>query len=379
MQKRRLETTPGGKRALKLLKRPDSLLSSILLGNTLVNVAASTVASLMLIDLVTGDAALGISVLGMTFLLLIFGEISPKVYATSHAQGVAEAVSRPLSIFVGLVSFLSILLARISRMVVRVCGGGHHAQKLSEAEIISLLELGHSEGVLGNEALVTVSLLSLGERQCRQAMVPRSEAVVLRKGWNMERIMSTIMGTHFTRYPLLEGPGDSVSGFIDSREILAGDGAASPKIYPMPFFPENAPLDSVLEMLRSCGTSIGAVFDEYGDWIGLVTVEDILDFAVFHSMSGRRDLPDGVFRKGSGFVIPSFLRIETAEKLLDGDIDPEYAETCGGFFEEVTGRIPSPGDIIEVGDIRMTVLSAEGPRIGTILIEKSVPEQEEQT
>lgn len=371
VQRKRLESSAGGRRALSLLLRPDRLLSAILLGNTLVNVAASTVASLLVLDLVRGEAALGVSVLGMTFLLLVFGEISPKAYATTHAQRVACLVSRPLSVFVRLVSVFSALLARISHLFVRMFGGGSRASALNEAEIISLLELGHSEGVLGNEALVTVSLLSLGERQCRQAMVPRSEVSVLRKGWSGERIRSEVVSTGFTRYPLLDGPGDSVAGFVDSREILAGGDTSSAMIYPMQFFPENAPLDDALAALRACGAGLGAVFDEYGDWIGILTVEDILEFAVFHAMSGRKDLPDGVFRRGPGFVIPASLRIETAERMLDGDIDPEYAETCGGYFEEVTGRIPGPGDTMEVGGIRMTVLSVEGRRIGSILIEKT--------
>lgn len=369
VQKKRLECTPGGRRALALLQKPDRLLSSILLGNTLVNVAASTVASLLVLELVSGDAALLISVFGMTFLLLICGEISPKAYATVHAQQVAGFVSGPLTVFVRMVWVASSALDRISRVFVRPPSHGG-PRKLSEAEIISLLELGHSEGVLGREALVTVSLLSLGERQCRQAMIPRSEVVVLRREWSRERMLCEVMASGYTRYPLLEGPGDSVAGFVDSRELLAGDGSA-PAIYPIQLLPESSPLDDALATLRACGAGIGAVFDEYGDWTGLLTVEDILEFAVFHAMSGRKDLPDGVHRRGAGLVIPGSLRVETAEKLLDGDMDPEYAETCGGFFEEVTGRIPAVGDTLEIGGILMRVLTMEGRRIGTLFIEKT--------
>lgn len=368
-----MEGSSGGRRALRLLERPDRLLSSILLGNTLVNVAASTVASLLVMDLVEGDAALGISVIGMTLLLLVFGEISPKAYATVHAQRVAEVVSRPLSIYVGLVSFLSVLLARTSHACVRLLGAAGRPRKLSEAEVISLLELGHSEGVLGREALVTVSLLSLGERQCRQAMVPRSETVVIRRGWSRDRILSTVRESGYSRYLLLDDPGDSVAGFVESREILSWKeaGGEAPSVYPMPFFPENATLDDALHELRSCGAGIGAVFDEYGDWTGILTVDDILEFAVFHAMSGRKDLPEGVHRSGDGFIVPGSLRVETVEKLLDCDIDPEFAETCGGFFEEVTGRIPVGGEALSVGGVRMTVLTMEGRRIGRMLVEKT--------
>jgi len=142
-------------------------------------------------------------------------------------------------------------------------------------------------------------------------------------------------------------------------------------VFEMPCFPENAPLDRVLEVMRSSG-GMGAVFDEYGDWTGVITVGDILDFAVFHAMSGRRDLPEGVHRRGVGFVIPGTLRVEVLERLLDADIDPEYAETCGGFLEEVTGRIPAPGEVVEHSGLRMTVLANDGPRVESIMVERTV-------
>lgn len=367
-QKRRLEASRAGRRALALLSQPDTLLTAILLGNTLVNVAAASVASLILMEVMGREAAFGTSVLGMTFLLLVAGEITPKLFAVRHSGRVAQAVSWPLAVFVRSVSWLSRPLASFGRAAVRLAGGGSKRRALKESEIISLLELGHSEGVLGSEALVTVSLLSLGERQCRHAMVPRSEVVTVSDGWPAERVLQTVRGSRFSRYPVLDENG-APRGSARAADLLSDPSGAT--VFEMPCFPENAPLDRVLEVMRSSG-GMGAVFDEYGDWTGVITVGDILDFAVFHAMSGRRDLPEGVHRRGVGFVIPGTLRVEVLERLLDADIDPEYAETCGGFLEEVTGRIPAPGEVVEHSGLRMTVLANDGPRVESIMVERTV-------
>lgn len=373
MQKRRLEGSPGGRRALALLGRPEKLLQAILLGNTLVNVSAASIASLLVLEHLRGGAAFAVSVLGMTFLLLVAGEISPKIYAALHPERVSAAVSLPLSLVVAVSTPLSALLSRIGSLAVRLAGGGTQKRRMSETEIMSLLELGHSEGVLGTEALATVALLSLGEKQCRQAMMPRLSVTAVRTGWTRGRVLEEVRATGFRKLPVLEEPGDTVAGWVDAVELLSMEPGQPQPVYSMPFFPENAPLDSVLDELRACGSGIGAVFDEYGDWAGIITVEDIMEFAVFQSIGGRKDLPDGVYRRAGGFVIPASMRIETLERLMDTDIDPLYAETAGGLLEEVTGRIPASGESLDYRDIRITVISADGPRLGTLAVERMDP------
>jgi CBS domain containing-hemolysin-like protein len=371
VQKARLAGTRQGRRVLDLLARPDRLLSSILLGNTLVNVAASSVAAVLLADLMPGGWGLGLSVVGMTFVLLVFGEISPKVLSAEHAQFISVRVAPFVGILVSLTSPISSLLSRISGLAVRVSGASHEQKPLSEAEMVSLLELGHREGVLGSEALVTVALLTLGDRQCREAMVPRSGVTAVRTGWTRERTLGLISATRFTRYPLLDGPSDRVTGFVDSRDALTSPAEADLPVYWMASFPENATLESVLAELRSGCAPIGAVFDEYGDWAGIVTVEDILDYAVFHSMGSGKELPDGVHRSGGGFLVPGDLRLDALSRLLDVVLDAEFAETCAGLLEESTGRIPEQGEVITGSGLVMTVISRNGPRIESVLVRRA--------
>lgn len=376
MERSRLEKLQGGPGALKLLANPDRLLSAILVGNTFVNVMASSVGAAIQHSLLPGGMGLATGVLLMTLVLLVLGEITPKVFAKANAVEISRRISAPVSVAVTILGPFSWLMARISDASVRLTGGGGRSRPLSENEIISLLELGRDEGVLGTEARVTVSLIKLGESQCREAMIPRSDVAVLRAGWSRERMLEVVSSTEYTRYPLLDGPGDRVAGFVDSRDLLARNLEAVP-VRHISCFPENAPLDRVLDELRGSTDPLGAVFDEYGDWAGLVTVDDILEFAVFHSLSGSKDLPEGVTRRGRGFVVPGSLRLEMLEKLTGTAPAARHAETCAGLVQELTGRIPRPGEKVVGCGLKMTVLESSGPRIALIHVENASGSEEE--
>jgi len=372
--RRRLSTDPRGRMVLRLLGKPDRLLSAVLFGNTLVNVAASAVATVMIAEILPGSLGLGIAVLLMTFLLLVFGEISPKTYAIAKAEAWARNTSGVMRVFMTLCSPVTAVLSGITRIAARAAGVTDRGEELSSEEVLSLMELGQTEGVLGAEAKITVAFLTLNEKQCDQAMVSRSGTTVLRKSWSRERMLSVVRSTEHTRYPLIGGPREDVLGFIDAREFLTDDEHL--QIHDIPVLPETAPLGDVLEELRSSGSSIGAVFDEYGDWTGMITVDDILEAVIFHHLTDNSSLPPGVVRRAGGFDIPATIRVEHLSELIGSCLRSEYAETAGGLLEEITGRIPSVGEWIDLAQFRIQVLEAEGPRLERLHIVKRCEEEE---
>lgn len=372
--RRRLSTDPRGRMVLRLLGKPDRLLSAVLFGNTLVNVAASAVATVMIAEILPGSLGLGIAVLLMTFLLLVFGEISPKTYAIAKAEAWARNTSGVMRVFMTLCSPVTAVLSGITRIAARAAGVTDRGEELSSEEVLSLMELGQTEGVLGAEAKITVAFLTLNEKQCDQAMVSRSSTTVLRKSWSRERMLSVVRSTEHTRYPLVGGPREDVLGFIDAREFLTDDEHL--QIHDIPVLPETAPLGDVLEELRSSGSSIGAVFDEYGDWTGMITVDDILEAVIFHHLTDNSSLPPGVVRRAGGFDIPATIRVEHLSELIGSCLSSEYAETAGGLLEEITGRIPSVGEWIDLAQFRIQVLEAEGPRLERLHIVRRCEEEE---
>jgi len=227
LQKRRLRRTESGRRVLYLLSSPEKLLSVILFGNTVVNITASAIAASIAAGMFPDNSSLslGIAVGAMTFLLLVFGEISPKTLAVSRAEKWAARSSSVLLVFMRICTPIASTLSKFSKFVSGKIGINNPGSRLSREEIIALVELGQSEGLLGSEGGATLNLLTLNESQCTDVMKSRSEVAVLRTGWDEERFSEVMRSTGYTRFPVLDGPMEKVIGYVDSREyFIAGDG-----------------------------------------------------------------------------------------------------------------------------------------------------------
>lgn len=363
IQKKRIRKEKNGELVLLLLQRPDRLLSAILLGNTLVNVFASAIAAVMMERIFPGGFGLVLSILGMTFIIVVLGEISPKTFALSRNSSWAVKNAPVVAFFVRLCKPVSALLSNTSLIVNILSKKNSEAGDFSGEEVISLVEMGISEGVLGIEAAATSSLLTLKKKLCRHAMIPRRSVQVVRTDWERNRMVQFIRLSPFTRFPLLDGSEENVLGYLETDEILLSEKDEDILLHEISFFPENAPLSRVLSELRKKGEKIGIVVDEYGDWIGIISVADILLTTIFNRLSTDGELLEGVSRKGSSFVVPGSLKIEILSELLGTDFYTEHAETCAGYLEEKTGKIFTEGERISISGFQFHVLKTSGPRI----------------
>ncbi len=348
-----------------MLSTPEKLLSALLFGNTVVNIIASALAVSIAADLFpeNADLSLAMSVTLMTFLLLVFGEISPKTLAVSHAGKWASRSSAVMLVYLELCAPVASALSQFSNYISRLIGVRHPGDTLSHEEIIALVELGQSEGLLGREAGATLNLLTLEESQCTHVIKPRSDVAVLRTGWTRERFTEIMESTGYTRYPVLDGQIEKVLGYVDSREYLLSDKEDALTLHPLPSFPENARLEIVLRGLRDSDEESGAVFDEYGDWTGLITIRDIIDSILLSPATEKGFLPDGVTVKDGWMEIPASMKLITFSELLRSDIHAKWAETCAGLLMEVTGRIPEVGEEIFTSGYLFRIVSKSGPKL----------------
>lgn len=313
-----------------------------------------------------------------TFMLLIFGEISPKTLAVSHAEKWASKSSLALLIFMRICTPIASALSKISKFISGKIGIKTSTSRLSRKEIIAMVELGRSEGLLGSEGGATLNLLTLNESQCTDVMKPRSEVAVLRTGWNEKRFSEVMRSTGHTRFPVLDGPMEKVAGYVDSREyFISGDGEPLP-IHHLPSFPENAPLEVVLKGLRDSDEETGAVFDEYGDWTGMITVHDILDYFLFSSALEPGTLPEGVSVKDGWLEIPAAMKLSILSELTGKEFLARFAETCSGLVQEVTGRIPFEGEEVEISNYLFRITSRKGPRLDRMKV-RLIRKQESQS
>ena len=361
-----MSLTVRGRRALKLIADPRRLLTSILLGNTFINVAASSLAAGITADLIPGALGMGIGVLVMTFLLLVLGEISPKTLARRRNREWIEASSSVMSLVLRLLSPAAKILTHPADLADRLIPGREGSDNYMAAELYILMEMARNEGIIGGEAATAVAILELDERQCVSAMVPREKVLFIMSDWGVDKMKRESFKSAHTAYPHIDSASGLMTGIVDVRDLLGMDKFL---IREVPFFPESARLSTVLADLRASRCGMGAVVDEYGDWTGIISVADILERAVFAGSPGI-PLPDGVNRSGSGFLIPAGLPVEKLAVLLGSDdLSARYAESCGGLLQEITGRLPGEGEVIEFAGLSFRVTQVHGNSLETVYVE----------
>ncbi len=346
---------------MKVLGNPGRLLSAILMGNTLVNVAIGAVSATVTRAVFPGALGFGLGVLVMTFVLLVLGEITPKTFARYNNEKWA-LLAAPV------ISPVTVLAAPLSRLLEKMSIKAETGRHLNRDEIITLVEMARGDGVVGEEAIVAGAVLSLGDRQCSSVMVPRRETVVMRMEWSLARMQTEARSNPFMKYPLVEGPGEEIRGMIHIRDLL---GTEKVVIRGVEFFPETASLDHALRELRRNSGGLGVVVDEYGDWSGIITENDILARAVFDPAGAL--IPVGVRRRRDGFLVPAGLALESLARIVGEAPESRWAESCGGFVEEMSGRIPGPGESFRTGNLEFRVESATESRITHLLVRRVAP------
>jgi len=360
-----MASTAKGRKALGLLRDPGRLLTSILLGNTFVNVAASSVAAGIAAELMPGALGMGLGVLVMTFLLLVLGEISPKSIARRRNRLWIERAAPVMGFLLKIFTPAADLLKYPAEVFDRFVPGRNSSESFRERELNILMEMAREEGFLGGEADMASAILDLDQRTCVSAMIPRETVAFFMSDWDTSRMISETGKSVHTAYPLVDSQNGRMTGVVDVRDLL---GASEFIVREVPFFPESARLNNVLEGLREAGGGIGAVVDEYGDWTGIISVSDILDRAVFAGIPGT-PLPEGVSRSDSGFVVPGSLPLDLLSTLFDdAALTAKYAESCGGFLQEITGCLPGKGEIIIHGGFKFRILETSGNSVRKILI-----------
>jgi CBS domain containing-hemolysin-like protein len=362
-----MSSTSRGCKALKLLADPGRLLTSILLGNTFVNVAASSLAAGITADLIPGTLGMGAGVVVMTFLLLVLGEITPKTLARRRNREWIELFHGVVGLIVKVFSPLARLLSYPAEFIDSLVPGKEGTDGYMDSELYILMEMARNEGILGGEAATAVAILELDERQCVSVMVPREKVLFFMSDWTVDRMKAEAESSSQTAYPYIDSSTGLMTGVVDVKDLLGRDEF---RVRTVPFFPEAARLNTVLSNLRLSGSRMGGVVDEYGDWAGIVSIADILERAVFAGAAGA-PLPDGVERSGSGLLIPASLSVETLASLLDSeDLSARYAESCGGLMQEVTGRLPGEGEVIEYSGFSFRIVEVRTNTLETIYVSR---------
>jgi len=367
------EKRAAGRRTASLLDRAHSLLSALLIGNLLVNTAASVVATSLCLAWF-GSRGLAIAVPALTITLLIFGEITPKMLALRWRRRFAKLVHRPLSVWVTLMRPVQLVLGSLIAALLHVLPFERTGSRsLSASELQTACDLAVEDGALSEtEGRFLARLLMLHDLEVREVMVPRTDVVTLSDDADWRQLTAIARRARFSRYLVVSEGRDMPIGVIHLKDLLERSADSVPlagRLRPVTFVPESKDVAALLAEMRTGRTHLAAVVDEHGDFTGIVTLDDCLR-ALMGAMGETTGMDGSVYRLGEGrWVMTGRLDLRAVREEVGCELPPsrDYV-TVAGFVMAKLGHIPQPGESVEYGAMRLTVLEMTGQRIDTLLV-----------
>jgi len=351
------EGSKNAKLVRKMLRRVDDLLATILIGNTLVNTAAASIATFIFVSFMPSNKnqAVVLATVVTTFLILVFSEITPKTYAAYNPVKLSFLFVRPVRFFIAFFYPLVKIFTLVTRMIFpsqRKTAGRYPS--LNEEEIKVLFSMG-VKGMSSLRKKMISGVLEIGSRPIREIMVPRPKVVAIEIESLPAQIIDLIRTAGFSRFPVYKGRLDNVKGIIHAKDIIPylihnNEINIKKLLRKSLFVPESASLENVLIQMQESATQLVFVVDEFGNMEGIVTLEDIIEEIV-------GEIQDEYDAKQEKLIIKAneniyIVRGNAAIKEVNQDIPidipvtGEYT-TLAGFYLNEFGKIPQDGDVLE--------------------------------
>ena len=366
--------------ALRLCEHFDDTLSAILIGNNLVNIAASSL-GVVLVNIITGgDGKTWLSTLIITVLVIIFGETIPKITAKMNANRLSMRNAYVLNA-------LRLILKPLIWLVVGLIGlltfwmKGEEKEDPEEAveELQSIIETAEDEDVLDEDQSELVqAAIDFAEISASEVMTARVDVVAIDIDDDWEEILAVIEDAPYSRLPVYEGSIDNVIGVLYLNHFLkamADDGRADIRSLLMPpcYVYKTMKLPAVLNALKRAKQHLAVVSDEYGGMLGVLSMEDVLEQIVGEIWDETDTVEQEVVERGADeYELDGDMTISDFLELcgIDEDSFEAESETVGGFAVESFGAFPQPGDSFDYGDLTITVLSMDGHRVEKLLVRR---------
>ncbi len=371
----------------RLWERKDRLIGAILLGNNLVNILASALATSVLIRLF-GDAGVAYATLVMTLMVLIFAEVLPKTYAIHNADKMALAIAPPLRLVVALLAPVTQLIHLIVRGTLRVFGlrlDPGISNRLAEEELRGAIELFVADQQeVRQERAMLHSILDLSEVEVSEIMTHRSKVGTVDLGQSQPKIMEAVLSSPYTRLPLWRDDPDNIVGVLHAKQLFRAlhethetieDLDVAAIASPPWFIPESTNLLAQLQAFRARREHFAIVVDEYGEVLGVVTLEDILE-EIVGEIADEYDIQiEGVRpAKDGGIVVDGDVTIRDLNRQFDWQLPDEEASTIAGLVLHEARTIPNVGQVFVFHQKRFEVLGRKRNQITSIRITQLGPQ-----
>ncbi|MBD3290688.1 DUF21 domain-containing protein [candidate division KSB1 bacterium] len=380
------------KRVLRLLKQPRNLLITILTGNTIVNVAAASIAALLAADLshnmfLSEAWVVLIEVVVVTLILLVLSEITPKIFAVKNAIWLAEYYSLPIQIVSAVLYPIVQILAQFPFIVSKLIGPRVDKHLLSKEELKTLLEVGKDRGALiEDEKRMIHSIFEFAQTSAKEIMIPRTDMICVEKNTPIDELIQIIKEKGHTRLPVYEERVDNIVGVLHAKELLPLLKSSKDKIdlekrvRPALFVPESKMIDELLKDFQKEKMHMAIVVDEYGGTAGLITLEDVIE-EIVGEIQDEYDREKPLYKKNEdgSFMVNAKMNIDELKEQLKLNIvaDDSY-ESLGGHILNITGSLPEPGEEVIDQGYKFVIEKVEKNRIIQVRIMK-ITEKDEKT
>jgi putative hemolysin len=370
----------GARRVARLIERPEKLLSVILLGTNLAITAASALATVLAVS-IWGEPGIIIATVGLTAIILVFAETTPKTIAAHHAERLAIALARPIEFVSWLFTPLVIALSWIAWGFTRLVGGTPVPRSLvSDEEIRTMISVGQKEGTVEEgEAVMLHKVFDFGDRPVFEVMVPRPEVVSIEQGSKIADFFNVYAASPMSRFPVYQENMDNVVGILSIKDVLmaqargeiTNESSIDDLIRPAYFAPEFKRINELFAEMRDKNFRMAVVVDEYGGTAGIVSlsrlVEEIVGRVGDELAAAEKDYE--VINEYT-FEIDGSMRIDEANEEMKLGLPEGDYETVGGFVLDLLGHIPRPNEQVRYKEFKLVITEMRGMKIEKILLTK---------
>ena len=371
----------GAEKLARVAEKPERFLATVLLGNNLVNIAAATLGTIIAVAIWGYPWGPIIATVGVTAIILVFGEVIPKTFAVHHAQRLSLIYANPLRI-VELCFYPFILaLERIGLRFTRIVTVSEEdKQIISEGEIRSAINVGESEGVVEeDEAKILRQVFEFTDRPVSKVMVPRTEIAWVQQGTKLSDFLNIYTQGRYSRFPVYKDNTDNVVGILHAKDVLMKltDGSGSKNsviddlVRPTYFVPEGKHLGELLAEMRDGGHHAAIVVDEFGGIAGMVTLGQLTEEIVGDIHDELTDQEkDFIVTGDSTFQLDGGFRVEEANEELELNLPGGDYETVAGFILSHLGRIPKQGEHFKYQSLKFVITEMRGMKIEKVMVTK---------
>jgi len=366
------DEVPGATLVKQLKDNPHRLLVTILVGNNLVNIAMSSIATGLLALYLDQGAAVVVATFGVTALVLLFGESAPKSYAVENTESWSLRIARPLKLSEYVLLPLVIIFDYLTRVINRATGGGSAIEStyVTRDEIQNMIQTGEQEGVIEeDEREMLQRIFRFNSTIAKEVMTPRLDVTAVPKDAAIDEAIETCVQSDHERIPVYDGNLDNIIGIVNIRDLVRekyygeGEGRLSDLVQPTLHVPESKNVDELLQEIQAERMQMVIVIDEFGTTEGLITLEDMVEEIVGDILEGDEEEPFERLDERT-CIVRGEVNIDEVNEVLDIDLpEGEEFETLAGFVFNRAGRLVEEGEEIEYDGVVIRIERVDNTRI----------------